>query len=174
MKTAFFIIAMLTVVCHERYGIKQVKTISAVRTSEVAVVRPQTTKELILYYAELFEVDPYVALETARIESKLDPSRINYNDKGISYGLFQIHSSNLKEFEHTPTTIMDKEDNTIAGMYLLRRCIDKSNRISPTGSKRTKLSIVRGCYTAGETKNHRDPQLYIALKEKGLLDRVKI
>lgn len=76
--------------------------------------------------AEKYQVDPYILIAIAQVESKFNPYALNYNSNGsVDIGLMQINSLWQKKLKDSWKYLFDPCFNVIVGAWILRDCIDR-------------------------------------------------
>ena len=90
-----------------------------------AICPSREMAKIILFYAEMFDISPALALALAWEESRLSPRAVNTSnrDGSIDRGLFQL---NNRSFPHLETqAFFDIEVNTRYAMRHLRFCLNE-------------------------------------------------
>lgn len=109
-----------------------------------AITNSRQIAEIILKYADEFEIEPSLAFALAWEESRYNPRAINKNKTSIDRGLFQLNSKSFPKLQ--VEEFYDPDLNARYGIAHLRWCLDLA------GSEVAGLAM----YNAGTTRVRSD------------------
>jgi len=109
-----------------------------------AITHSRQIAELILKYADKFEVDPSLAFALAWVESRYNPRAVNKNKDSVDRGLFQLNSKSFPRLQ--VDDFYNPDLNARYGIAHLRWCLDLA------GSEVAGLAM----YNAGTTRVRSD------------------